>query len=78
MNGMKSVYKLKEHYSVFHRWLNEEGLGVQDISDIIECNSVATCRNYLKDPSKLRVYHVIKLSEELEVDYNFIIDIIKQ
>lgn len=75
---MKSVYKLKEHYSVLHKWLNEEGLGVQDIADIIGCSCIGTCRNYLKDPTKLRVRHIIIISEELDVDPNFIIDIIKQ
>tara|TARA_R110000765_G_scaffold25058_4_gene62208 strand:- start:387 stop:614 length:228 start_codon:yes stop_codon:yes gene_type:complete len=75
---MKAVYKLKEHYSMLHKWLNEEGLGVQDISEVIQCNSSNTCRNYLKDPTKLKVEHIINISEELDVDYNFIIDIIKQ
>ena len=75
---MKSTYKLKEHYSVLHRWLNEEGLGVQDISEILQCNSIVTCRNYLKDPSKLKAHHIINISEQLDVDANFIIDIIKQ
>ena len=75
---MRKVYKLKEHYSMLHQWLNEEGLGIQNIADIIDCSSISTCRNYLKDPTKLRVHHIINISEELDVDPNFIIDIIKQ
>jgi hypothetical protein len=75
---MRKVYKLKEHYSMLHQWLNEEGLGIRNIADIIDCSSISTCRNYLKDPTKLRVHHIINISEELDVDPNFIIDIIKQ
>ena len=74
---MKRVYKLKEHYSMLHRWLNEEGLGTQDICVIFEMTP-ATLRNYLRDPMTLRVSHLEILSEELEVDYNFIVDMIKQ
>jgi len=74
---MKSVYKLKEHYSVFHKWLNQEGLGTQDVADMLNYH-IPTTRNYLKNPEKLKVSDLIIISNELEVDFNFIIDIIKQ
>ena len=74
---MKSVYKLKEHYSVFHKWLNQEGLGTQDVADMLNYH-IPTTRNYLKNHEKLKVSDLIIISNELEVDFNFIIDIIKQ
>lgn len=72
---MKVVYKLKQHYSTLHKMLNEEGLGVQDISDIIG-QTEQTTRKYLKDPTMLRVKHIRHLSNELELDANFLLDII--
>lgn len=71
------VYKLKDHHSVLHRWLNEEGLGTHDICVILEMTPT-TLRNYLRDPMTFKASHLSILSEELEVDYNFIMDIIEQ
>ena len=74
---MKQTYKLKKHYSILHTWLNEEGFGTQDISDMLDITE-QTCRSYLKDPTMLRAKHINCICKELDVDANFIMDIIKQ
>ena len=74
---MKSVYKLKQHYSTLHKFFNEEGLGTKDVSYMLNVTE-PTCRNYLKNPTILNARHFRLICSELEVDENFLLDIINE
>ena len=64
---MKAVYKLKNYRSTFHRFLNEEGLGVNMIANHLEVTEL-TIRNYLDNPMRFKVYQLIELQELLEIE----------
>jgi len=66
---------MKKHYSLFHKFMNEEGFGTMDISILLNITE-PTCRNYLKDPTILNARHFKLICNELKVDANFIIDLI--
>jgi|TARA_R110000787_G_scaffold87489_4_gene186398 hypothetical protein len=72
---MKQVYKMKQHYSTFHKFLNEEGWGTMDVAVVLDI-SEPTARNYFKDPTILNARHFKVLMNELEVDANFLMAVI--
>ena len=63
---MKSVYKLKNRRSNFHKFLNQEGLGIYMIANHLEVTEM-TIRNYLDNPMKFKVSQLIELQELLEI-----------
>jgi hypothetical protein len=79
---MKAIYKLKKTRSNFHRFLNEEGIGINMLANHLEMVPM-TVRNYLDSPIKFKVQHLIGIQELLEietgetVDYNFMVYIIQ-
>lgn len=61
--------------SLFHKWLKEEGYSRYGLAIDLE-KTVVTIDRYMDEPERLTLKQVKILSEQTEVDANFIMDLI--
>ena len=70
----KGQYKTLDK-SIFHKWLKEEGYSRYGLAIDLDVTE-ATIDRYMSDPTRLSLKQIKIISEETDVDFNFIHDLI--
>tara|TARA_R100001591_G_scaffold24298_1_gene34165 strand:+ start:66 stop:329 length:264 start_codon:yes stop_codon:yes gene_type:complete len=70
----KGQYKTYDK-SLFHKWLKEEGYSRYGLAIDLDV-TVCTIDRYMREPERLTLKQVKVISEETQVDANFIMNLI--